>query len=72
MYRKREKENLNERIDFFYKVEGKYKDIKNMEPDKCESIDWFEINKLPNNIIPFINKVIEEISKGNIYSEYGW
>ena len=30
--------------------ESQQKNIKNMEPNKTESLDWFELDKLPKNI----------------------
>ena len=72
MYRKRENDNTNERIDFIYKADKWSGNIVNNEIEKCESIDWFNIIDIPNNIIPFVRAIIEEIEKGNMYSEYGW
>lgn len=48
-------------------------EIKNNEPDKCDEIKWFELNKLPSNIIQIERKVIENYKKNNNYLiEYGW
>lgn len=61
-----------ERIDFFMRTDKWEGEIKNMEEDKCDDLSWFDIDSLPDNTIDYIKFVIEEIRKGNIYSEYGW
>ena len=38
------------------------------EPDKCEKIEWFNINNLPTNTAMKVKKSIEEINKGIFYS----
>ena len=38
------------------------------EPDKCERIEWFNINDLPNNITKKVKKSIEEINSNIFYS----
>lgn len=38
------------------------------EPDKCEKLEWFSINSLPNNMMPKIRKSIDEINEGIFYS----
>lgn len=47
-------------------------EIKNMEPEKCDDLSWFDMNNLPPNTIPYIKTVIENILNKKHYSEYGW
>lgn len=61
-----------ERIDFFVKADKWTGEPKNMEPEKCDDLDWFDINNLPKNTIPYIKQAIENIQKRIIYSEHGW
>jgi 8-oxo-dGTP diphosphatase len=45
----------------------------NKEPEKCDDVRWFPINRLPENIIPFVREVLQRIFKEKLsYSEYGW
>lgn len=44
----------------------------NREPDKHDSVDWFDKNHLPENIIPAHKQAIEYIFAGKSYSEHGW
>lgn len=37
------------------------------EPDKCEKIEWFDINNLPENIEQRARNVLKEIQKGIFY-----
>lgn len=62
----------NERIDFFIITKGWKGEIKNMEPDKCDDLRWFEINNLSENTIDFIKQAIECMQKDIFYSEFGW
>lgn len=62
----------NERIGFFVITKSWKGEIKNMEPDKCDDLRWFEINNLPENTIDFIKQAIECIQKNIFYSEFGW
>jgi 8-oxo-dGTP pyrophosphatase MutT (NUDIX family) len=61
-----------ERIDVFFKPSKWQGEPINNEPRKCDDIKWFPIDNLPKNIFPYNKHVIECISKGIKYSEYGW
>lgn len=59
----------SERIDLFFHV-GKWKgSITNCEPEKCDHIEWFDIDNLPNETIPYIQEAIGYWKKGISYSE---
>ena len=62
----------NERIDVFFLAEQWDGDITNTEPHKCDDLSWFDVENLPNNIIPYVDKVLKEIKNKICYSEYGW
>ncbi len=64
--------NSNERIDIFFKAKKWQWDLINMEPDKCDDLSWFDLDNLPENIIPCIKQAIEHIKKSSFYSESGW
>lgn len=60
------------RIDLFF-ITKSYQGIpKNSEPEKCDDINWFPINHLPPNTIPYIRQAIEGYFKNVFYSESGW
>lgn len=43
-----------------------------MEPNKCDELQWFEINKLPKDLIDTRKIVIDNYKNCNLYSEYGF
>ena len=60
-------------IDHFFLCQKWLGRIEIKEPNKCDDLKWFDINNLPENIIPFVKFAIEQvfINKSH-YSEYGW
>ena len=53
-------------LKFVFKT-SKYKnEVKNCEENVCKELKWFDINNLPNNIIPGIKREIDNI-KNEIY-----
>lgn len=71
MFERRDKEKENW-IHHFFLVKKWHGEIKNMEPHKCDDIQWFYINKLPSNILPFVKYAIEKIYENCHYSECSW
>lgn len=69
MHRKTEKD---ERIDFFMETKSFNGKIKNCEPHKCDDLDWFDLDELPENMVDYVKVAIENFRKGIIYSEFGW
>lgn len=63
---------IRERVDVFIAVEKWQGEIKNMEPEKCDDLNWFPLDNLPENTIPYIKFSLECINKKIFYSEYGW
>ena len=61
-----------EMVDCFLIAKEWKGEPKIMEPHKCDDLRWFEINNLPENIVPFIKQAIDCISKNIFYSEFGW
>ena len=52
-------------LKFVFKVSRYKNEVKNCEENVCKELRWFDINNLPNNIIPGIRIEIENI-KNNI------
>lgn len=59
----------DERIDFFFTTKKWQGEPKIMELDKCDDLSWFELDNLPQNIIPYIKQVIDSILNNINYSE---
>jgi ADP-ribose pyrophosphatase YjhB (NUDIX family) len=66
------RKSADERIDFFLTARKWRGEPRIMEPNKCDDMRWFEINKLPENTIPYIRQAIECFVNKVFYSENGW
>jgi len=66
------KDANDERLDFFFVCNKWEGEVKNLEPDKCDDLSWFNINELPVNTIPYIKDAIENYRNNTYYSEQDW
>lgn len=62
----------NIRIDVYFETTQWQGDLVNKEPHKHAEIAWLDLNNLPENVQDFTAQAVQEILKGNSYSEYGW
>jgi 8-oxo-dGTP diphosphatase len=60
------------RLDVFFVAKEWQGDLKNLEPHKCDQMEWFDLDGLPEELIPYIGQAINCINKGVFYSEFGW
>lgn len=72
MHRNTEMIKSNERVDVFFTTDKWKGEITNKEPNKCNDLSWFDLDALPENVIPYIMKVIKAIENKVFYSEDGW
>lgn len=63
---------LRGRVDVFIKASKWKGEPKNMEPHKCDDAQWFLLDFLPKNTIPFIMEALKNIKDKKIYSEVGF
>ena len=61
-----------ERVDFFVHVHRWIGEPVNTEPEKCDELRWTDLNKLPENTIPYIRQAIENYQAGILFEEFGW
>ena len=59
-------------MDIFFECTSWTGPVKNMEPDKCEKLDFFPLSRLPQNTIGHIVDVLQAVSRNEFYSEAGW
>jgi ADP-ribose pyrophosphatase YjhB (NUDIX family) len=59
-------------FDVYFLLENYAGNVENKEPNKCGGLDWFEVDKLPNNIIPYVRDVLNKYSREIFYSEGGF
>lgn len=56
-------------INVFFKPKKYTKTPTIMESEKCDDLSWFNIDNLPENVIPKIKHVIECIKNNILYSD---
>lgn len=72
MHRDSKEAEIGNRIDVFFTADSWDGEPKNMEPEKCDDLSWFDLNNLPDNVIPYVRQAIECIKNNTFYSEHGW
>lgn len=68
MYRAKHDET-GQRVDFFFAVEKWSGEIANTEPHKCDDLQWFPLNQLPENMMHHVRLALDLYQKGDDYSE---
>ncbi len=64
--------HLDERLSFFFTTAQWQGEPENREPDKCDELDWYTIDGLPESTIPYVAHAIACYRKNITYSEFGW
>ena len=59
-------------VDIFFHLKDWSGEIENMEPEKCEKLEWFSKDDLPEKTIGYVRKAIQEGGEKLDYMEYGW
>jgi len=59
-------------ILYFAEVANWSGEPTNLEPHKHSDLSWFASNNLPTNTFALNLLALDEIKKGNFYSEHGW
>ncbi len=59
-------------VDIFFECSTWSLPIINLEPEKCECLEFFPVDALPVNTLDYILEVFRNIYKGKFYSESGW
>ena len=62
----------DERVDFFVVVRFWQGEPFNNEPGKCDELRWADEVSLPENMIPYVRRAIENHSQGIHFDEFGW
>lgn len=59
-----------ERLDLFFEVDKWQGEVTNTEPEKCDDLSWFSVHNLPENMLPLVRNVINDVKRGVGFSEY--
>jgi 8-oxo-dGTP diphosphatase len=62
----------SERIDFFVAASQWQGEIVNYEPDKCDELAWYPLDRLPMNVVPYVRRAIENYRAGRWFGSFGW
>lgn len=62
----------DERIDFFLAASSWSGEIINNEPGKCGDLSWFDLKELPENVIPYVSRALENYRRGRWFDTFGW
>ena len=59
-------------VDYFFVCDASSRTITNCEPEKCSSWEFYDIENLPNKIIPYLQRALRAVQKKQVYVEDGW
>jgi 8-oxo-dGTP diphosphatase len=62
----------DERFDFFVVADEWEGQVRNMEPNKCDDLSWFPLEELPDNMVPYVRKAIQNYLSGIWFDSFGW
>lgn len=62
----------DERVDFFLATTSWSGEIMNREPDRCDQLAWFDLDGLPENVIPYVGRALDNYRRGNWFDSFGW
>lgn len=57
-------------IDIFFKCKKYQGELRNNEPHKCGGLKFFDMNKLPENMVDYVKVAISDILKDRFFGEY--
>lgn len=60
------------RLGLFFVSDSWEGALENIEPDKCRELRWFDLNALPENIVPYAKIALDEFAAGHNLALYGW
>lgn len=67
-----QRKSTDERIEFFFELDGDKLSFHNAEPEKCDDLRFFPITDLPDSMIDFVRQALELSKRGIFYSAFGY
>jgi len=62
----------DERVEFFLVAERWTGELRNCEPDRCDELAWYDMDRLPMNVLPYVRKALENYFAGKWFDSFGW
>lgn len=66
------RKSTDERIDFFLATSSWSGEITNREPDRCDQLAWFDLDEIPENVVPYVGRALDNYRRGNWFDSFGW
>lgn len=66
------RKSTDERIDFFLAATSWSGEIRNREPHRCDQLVWFDLDTLPENVVPYVGRALDNYRRGNWFDSFGW
>ena len=66
------RKSSDERIDFFLATASWSGQIVNSEPDKCDELVWHDLDEQPMNVIPYVQRALDNYRRGIWFDSFGW
>ena len=61
-----------ERLDFFFSCSKWNGNLMINEKDKCDDFKCFNLNSLPDNMVPYVKYAAKSFLENIRFSEFGW
>lgn len=65
-------EGDHERVDFFFEADDWQGEPRNMEPEKCDDVQWFSLDALPANMSDISKIAVEKVAASEVYSDHNF
>lgn len=62
----------DERVDWFLAANTWSGEVVNREPEKCDQLAWYDLDSLPQNVIPYVRRAIDNYRHGRWFDSFGW
>lgn len=61
-----------ERLSIFFEADVWDGEIQNMEPHKCDDLNWYTLAEKDVKLVPYVKSALESLINNITYSEFGW
>lgn len=72
MHRRAEGPGGRERLDFFLATDRWSGSIVNLEPEKCAALAWYPLDDLPEALVPYVRRALENYRQKRWFDSFGW
>jgi 8-oxo-dGTP pyrophosphatase MutT (NUDIX family) len=62
-------DRLHERVSVFFEIDASNLTPSNVEPAKADKGEWFDLDALPDNVVPLLKRAFTDLASGVRYSE---